>query len=83
LADVDVLRREVEAPLAQNTSVILDGAAPDLLADSSSPQLTVGSLLGPYKIEALIGAGGMGEVWRARDTRLDRSVLNWTAALKK
>jgi len=33
-----------------------------------------GSRLGPYEIVASIGAGGMGEVWRARDTRLDREV---------
>ena len=33
-----------------------------------------GSRLGPYEIVALIGAGGMGEVFKARDTRLDRSV---------
>ena len=33
-----------------------------------------GSRLGPYEIVSRIGAGGMGEVWRARDTRLDRSV---------
>jgi eukaryotic-like serine/threonine-protein kinase len=36
--------------------------------------LAPGVRLGPYEIEALIGAGGMGEVYRARDTRLDRSV---------
>ena len=30
--------------------------------------------LGPYKIISLIGSGGMGEVYRARDTRLDRDV---------
>jgi serine/threonine protein kinase len=30
--------------------------------------------LGPYEIQAAIGAGGMGEVYKARDTRLDRSV---------
>ena len=34
----------------------------------------IGSQLGPYKIEAPIGAGGMGEVFRAHDTRLRRTV---------
>ena len=33
-----------------------------------------GERLGPYEIVAFIGAGGMGEVWRARDTRLEREV---------
>lgn len=33
-----------------------------------------GTRLGPYEIVSPIGAGGMGEVWRARDTRLDRDV---------
>ena len=36
--------------------------------------LSVGDKLGPYEILAPIGAGGMGEVWKARDTRLDRIV---------
>jgi eukaryotic-like serine/threonine-protein kinase len=36
--------------------------------------LTAGTKLGPYEILAPIGAGGMGEVYRARDTRLDRTV---------
>jgi len=36
--------------------------------------ISAGSRLGPYEIVAPLGAGGMGEVWRARDTRLDRSV---------
>src|SRR5215510_2251672 len=36
--------------------------------------LAVGSRLGPYEVVASLGAGGMGEVYRARDTRLERTV---------
>ncbi len=36
--------------------------------------LSTGTRLGPYEIQSPIGAGGMGEVYRARDTRLDRTV---------
>jgi serine/threonine protein kinase len=38
--------------------------------------LTSGSRLGPYEIVSVLGAGGMGEVYRARDSRLSR----WVAA---
>jgi serine/threonine protein kinase len=36
--------------------------------------LSAGTRLGPYEIVHSVGAGGMGEVYRARDTRLDRDV---------
>ena len=36
--------------------------------------LEPGSSLGPYEIVSSIGAGGMGEVYKAKDTRLDRTV---------
>ena len=58
------LRREVEALLAQG----------DAAGDSTVTMLTPGAQLGPYQIEAPIGAGGMGSVYRAVDTRLGRKV---------
>ena len=36
--------------------------------------LQPGTTLGPYSVTAQIGEGGMGEVWQARDTKLDRDV---------
>src|ERR1700730_2680301 len=44
--------------------------------------LSAGDKLGPYEILAPIGAGGMGEVWKARDTRLDRTVAIKTSKVE-
>ena len=44
--------------------------------------LSAGTLLGPYEIIAPIGAGGMGQVWKARDPRLDRIVAIKTSQAK-
>src|SRR5690242_9134181 len=73
-ADAD-LRREVEVMLAQDASgKILDQPAKELLSDARLTRLTTGSQLGPYQIETLLGSGGMGKVYCAVDTRLDRKV---------
>ena len=73
------LRREVESLLVQPVSVdgVLDGpalaVAPPLVSDPDGTSL-VGRRLGIYQVLAPLGAGGMGEVYRARDTRLGRDV---------
>ncbi len=47
-----------------------------LLGHEEPPSLEAGRRLGPYEVVALIEAGGMGEVYRARDTRLGRDVVH-------
>ena len=49
-------------------------AHPKLESRGEEVTLAVGSRLGPYEVTAQIGVGGMGEVYRATDTRLDRTV---------
>ena len=71
------LRHEVEALLAQDGGVLDRPAmevAAKLLEDSSAERLVVGAQLGYYQIEEAIGQGGMGQVYHARDTKLNRPV---------
>src|ERR1700740_1028714 len=71
------LRREVASLLAHHHEATdfapwAAGAAAQLISGRASVQ--AGQRLGPYEILAPIGKGGMGEVYKARDTRLNRDV---------
>ena len=66
-----VLRREVESFLSAEGEVSREFLERPI---TDSISVAPGSRLGPYEIVAFIGAGGMGEVYKARDTRLDRTV---------
>jgi serine/threonine protein kinase len=66
----DALRSEVESLLAHDG----DAAFLSTPAVTTNGATLVGQALGPYVISARIGEGGMGEVYRARDTKLGRDV---------
>src|SRR5215211_6547807 len=73
------LRREVESLLSSDqTADFLGPATLEAMAAAIEPDQTVrplvGQRLGPYEIGSLLGAGGMGDVYRARDTKLRRDV---------
>jgi len=76
-ADDADLRREVESLLAQeHTSIVVDQQVHEVAAAvlRDLPRLDPGTAIGPYRVDSLIGAGGMGEIYRARDTKLNRDV---------
>jgi eukaryotic-like serine/threonine-protein kinase len=80
----DELRREVESLLAQEKPAdrFLESSDAEIAAKQlatgpgagDGADKLIGRRLGAYQIVSLVGAGGMGEVYRARDTRLGRTV---------
>jgi TRAP transporter TAXI family solute receptor len=69
--DDAALRRKVESMITAHYSA---GRFGDTPVFAQVPRLEAGSSIGPYCIDQWIGAGGMGEVYRATDTRLGRTV---------
>jgi serine/threonine protein kinase len=75
------LRRDVDSMLRSHVNANAAGFAGQPAIENltvaqigSPPSLVIGQQLGHYRIEDRLGAGGMGEVYKARDTRLDRTV---------
>ena len=60
----DVWRHIIDVPPAEAFATLID----------EGPGVRVGDMIGPYRIDSPLGAGGMGEVYRARDTNLNRDV---------
>ncbi|MDQ3255317.1 MAG: protein kinase [Acidobacteriota bacterium] len=78
-ADDATLRREVETLLASYVQAgdFIEAPASDVAAallEEDRPGLVVGPMVGPFKVDEMLAAGGMGEVYLAEDTRLGRKV---------
>lgn len=72
----EALRRDIESLLDADRAAggFLETPAVDIIDRERDVSALIGRQLGPYRIESLIGVGGMGEVYAAQDTRLDRRV---------
>jgi serine/threonine protein kinase/Tol biopolymer transport system component len=70
------VRAEVKSLLGADDRAkdFLGGRSLGTSAESPSSTLAIGSVLGQYRIEALVGQGGMGQVYRAHDNKLNRTV---------
>ncbi|HKR83905.1 MAG TPA: protein kinase, partial [Terriglobales bacterium] len=68
------LRREVESLLAQHKNAGDFIERPAFEADPSPAKFGLTTKIGDYEVQSLIGSGGMGEVYRAHDLKLDRDV---------
>ena len=80
-ADDEDLRREVESLLGRQGqeagflgASTLQATVRSVMGDLESDGSLIGRRLGAYDVEVWLGAGGMGEVYKARDTRLNRTV---------
>ncbi len=71
-----VYGRDPAPPRWLATAVCVGGSpmAGAAAARRDEAMLTSGTTVGPYRVVSQLGAGAMGEVWRARDSRLDREV---------